>query len=264
MGGNLGNAIGPFGLGVIIGATTWLTWERVSVIMGIPLLFLAVVLWLVLRRVPGREGKPVQVGQYFSSLAGLLKNKVMLGLVISGGIRAMGTGSIFAFFSLYCKEELGFSIFKTGVYYTMMMASGIASQPVLGWLSDKLGRKAVMVPSLFIMGVLVIILVWSGSGVGLAIVALGIGLFIYSVGAIIQAAAMDATPEQTGAMTIALLFGSSALFTIPSPTIAGWLSETYGTASVFLYSGALVLLSVLILVFIPIPRPRKGAKVSGG
>jgi MFS family permease len=99
-----------------------------------------------------------------------------------------------------------------------------------------------------------IVLVWVGSGIGLLFTALCIGLFIYALGAIIQAALMDVAPEKAGASTIAILFGSSALFSIPSPTIAGWLSDTYGTPSVFLYSGGLVLISALLLMFLPFGR----------
>ena len=259
MGGNLGNAIGPLALGFIIGA---IAWQTAAKLMAIPLVGLAVVLWMVLRNVPGREGERVGGKQYISSILRLAKNKVMLGLIISGGIRAMGTAGIFAFFSLYLQDDLGFSEGKTGLYYFFMMGSGIASQPVLGYLSDKVGRKMVIVPSLILMGIFEILLVWSGAGVLLIFVSIAIGLFIYSVGAVIQAAALDATPEHTGAMTIALLFGSSSLFGIPSPTIAGWLSQEYGTASVFLYSGALIIVSAIIVVFIPIGR-RKPTSTEG-
>ena len=181
---------------------------------------------------------------------------IILVLIISGGIRTMGTVSVFAFFSLYCREDLGFSPVKAGFYFATMMASGIASQPLLGYLSDKFGRKMVLIPSLLLMGFFEIILVWSGSGLGLALVASCIGLFIYALGAIMQAAIMDVAPEEAGATTIAILFSCSALFTIPSPTIAGWLSDTYGTPSVFLYSGGLVLLSALLLMFLPMIKRR--------
>ena len=251
MGGNLGNAVGPAMIGMIIGA---INWQTASLIMAIPILALAVFLWLMLRNIPGREGKGVNSKQFISTLMGLLKNKTILGLVIGGGIRGMGTVSIFAFFSLYCREDLGFGPAKAGVYFTLMMASGIMSQPLLGYLSDRFGRKIVMIPSLALMGFFDIILVWAGSGIGLALVAICLGLFIYAINAVIQAAAMDVAPEEAGATTIALIFGSSFFFTIPSPTIAGWLSETYGTPSVFLYSGGLVLLSAFIMMFLPIDR----------
>jgi len=102
-----------------------------------------------------------------------------------------------------------------------------------------------------LLGLFQILIVWSGSGAGLVLAALCTGLFIYSVSILAQAAAMDATPPGAGGATIALLMGSAALFQIPSPTIAGALSERYGTPSVFLYSGALVLASALVLLFLP-------------
>ena len=253
MGANLGNAVGPAIMGMIIGA---IAWQTASWIMALPVMAFAALLWIFLRNIPGREGKKVSGRQYIFNLIGLLKNKVILGLVISGGIRAMSSGSVFVFFSLYCREDLGFGPAKTGMYFTMMMASGIASQPLLGYLSDRFGRKIVLIPSLALMGFFEILLAWSGSGVGLALVAICIGFFIYSVGAVIYAAAMDVAPEEAGATTIALLFGGANLFKIPSPMIAGWLSDTFGTPSVFLYSGGLALLSALILMFVPIDRKK--------
>ena len=253
MGGNLGNAVGPAMMGLIIGAVAW---QRASWIMAIPMMSFAIFLWRLLSNVPGREGEGVTGKQYLSTFIGLLKNRIILGLIISGGIRTMSTVSVFAFFSLYCREDLGFSPVKAGFYFTTMMASGIASQPLLGYLSDRFGRKIVLIPSLVLMGLFEIILVWSGSGFGLALVALCIGLFIYALGAVMQAAVMDVAPEEAGATTIAILFGCSALFTIPSPIIAGWLSDTYGTPSVFLYGGGLVLLSALLLIFLPIDQKK--------
>jgi MFS family permease len=260
MGGNLGNAVGPAMIGLIIGTFAW---QAASWIMAMPMVVFAVLLWRILRGIPGREGKAVVGRQYISSLADLLKNRTILGLVVSGGLRSMGTISIFAFFSLYCRKDLGFSPGKAGLYFTMMMASGIASQPLLGYLSDRFGRKIVLIPSLVLMGLFEIILVWAGSGVGLALVAVCIGLFIYAVGAVVQAAAMDVAPEEAGATMIALLFGSAALFTIPSPTIAGWLSDTYGTPTVFLYSGGLVLLSAFFLLFLPMDGKHAAEVVKG-
>jgi len=254
MGGNLGNAVGPAVVGLTIGTVAWQTacWS-----MAIPLLAFAGLLWWGLRSVPVREGRGVEAKNYLNTLRALLSNRTLLGLVVSGGVRAMGTASVFAFFSLYCRVDLNFSPTKTGLYYAIMMASGVASQPLLGYLSDRFGRKVVLIPSLVLLAFFEIVLVWSGSGIGLALVAACIGLFIYAVNAVFQAAAMDISPREAGGTTIALVFGSSALFTIPSPTIAGWLSGLYGTSAVFLYSSGLVLVSALVLVFLPIDRKIK-------
>jgi len=248
MGGNLGNAIGPAMLGIIIGVVSW---QAASWALAIPLIVFALFMGVVLRNVPGVEGDRVGTRQYVASVVALLKNRVMLILVVSNGLRAMGTIGVLTFFSLYCSENLGFSSAKVGFYYMLMMISGTASQPLLGYLSDRFGRRVVMIPSMMLLGVLEILLVLSGSGIMLALVAVGTGLFIYSVTIVTQAAAMDATPARTGGATIALLMGSAALFQIPSPTVAGWLAEGYGTPAVFYYSGALVLASALVLLLLP-------------
>ena len=248
MGGNLGNTIGPLMLGLIIGT---IAWQTASWMLAIPLIVLAVVLWIVLRKIPGVEGEKVGAKEYFGTVLGLLKNKSMVLLVISNGVRAMGTSAVFAFFSLYCREDLGFGDAKVGVFYMLMMASGIASQPFLGYLSDRFGRRAVLIPSITLLGVFTFLLAVSGGGAWLALVAICVGLFIYAVGAIMQAASMDVTPARTGGTTIALIMGSSALFMIPSPTIAGWISESFGTPTVFIYSGSMFVLSAIVLLLLP-------------
>jgi len=257
MGGNLGNAVGPLSLGALLGL---LVWQRGAQIAAIPVICLAAVLFVALRNVRGRDGETIKLGQYAAAVKGLLRNKVLMGLVLSGGVRGMGTGSIFAFFPIYCREDLGFSTPRLGLYLFLLMISGIVSQPVLGILSDRIGRKAVLVPCLVLLGLFEMLLVWSGAGVGLMLVVVCMGLFIYSIGAIIQAAAMDVTGAETGAMTIGLLFGSTFLFTTPSPMIAGALASSFGTPSVFLYAGALVLLSALIVLWLPL---RRAARASG-
>ena len=251
MGGNLGNAVGPAAIGLIIGATTW---QSAAWIMAAPVVLIALLLFIVLRDIPAPDGCGGNGKDYIAGLKELLKNRMILRAVVANGIRAMGTSSVFAFFSLYCRQDLGFGATKVGIYYAMMMTSGIVSQPVLGYLSDRFSRKIVIIPSLVLMGVFEILLGWSGAGIGLAVTAICVGLFIYAVGAVIQAAVMDIAPVRTGGTTIALLFGTSAMFSIPSPTIAGWLSHTYGTPYVFLCSGGLVLLSAVIFVFLPMDR----------
>jgi MFS family permease len=259
MGGNLGNAVGPAAIGIMLGA---IAWQPAARLMAWPTLIFAILLWRLLRSVPVPAGKGAAGRSYRTALTHLLKNRTVIGLVAAGGIRSMGASSVFVFFSLYCREDLGFGPAKAGLYYALMMGSGIISQPVLGYLSDRFGRKAVLIPSLVLLGAFLIVLVWSGTGLGLAFSAVSIGLFIYAVSAIIQAAVMDIAPADAGATAIALVFGVSALFTVPSPMIAGWLSETYGTQYVFLYSGVLVLLSAIILMFLPMnPIPSSDSEV---
>ena len=57
----------------------------------------------------------------------------------------MGRIVIITFLPIYLQEHLGYSPFALGVYIALLHAMGIISQPILGYLSDRLGRKAVAV-----------------------------------------------------------------------------------------------------------------------
>ncbi len=249
MGGELGNTVGPLALGFLISAVGW---RVASQTVLVPLVVMAIVLWLVLRNIPGREGQNLSKRQYAGALKELFKNKAAMGVVLARGVESMGTRSVLAFFPLYLQQDLGFSPPMAGAYYALMMGTGLISQPIMGHLSDTMGRKAVIVPSMVLLGTFTALLNWVGTGMGLIAVVVGIGLFVYALGAIIQAAAMDAPDEKTGAMTIGLLFASSAVFGIPSPVIAGTLSTAYGTTSVvFLYGGLAIIAAAGIMAVLP-------------
>ncbi len=242
MGGEIGNTIGPLGLGILIGA---MAWQMAAQIMAIPIVFLALILWLVLRNIPGRQGGSLGGRQYLVAVRELAGNRLALGIVLSRGVLTLGTGGILTFFSLYLQRDLGFDAAIAGIYYAILMGSGIVSQPIMGSLSDRRGRKAVIVPSVVLLGLFMMALRWATSGIWLLLVSIGIGLFIYSIGAILQAAAVEVTDERTGALIISMLFFSSSLFGIPAPMIAGAISGAYGTTAVFLYSGIMIVFAGL-------------------
>lgn len=252
MGGEIGNTIGPLGLGILVGAVSW---QMASQMMAVPVLVLAALLWLVLRKIPGREGGAVGGRQYLVAVKGLARNRLAMGIVLSRGVLTLGTGGIFAFFSLYLQRDLGFDTSKASLYYATLMASGIVSQPIMGYLSDRVGRKAVIVPSVLMLGLFMVSLRWAGDTMWLLASCIGIGLFIYSIGAILQAAAMEATDEKTGALVISMLFASSALFGIPAPMMAGFISSNWGTVSVFVYSGILIIFAGLFFLKMLPARP---------
>jgi MFS transporter, FSR family, fosmidomycin resistance protein len=253
MGGELGNTVGPLTLGFLIGA---MAWQEASRALLIPMLVLAIAIWVVLRRYPGREGKNPAGRQYLAALRSLFQNRAVMAIVATRGVLSLGTVGVLNFFSLYMQRDLGFSTTEAGIYYAVLMFSGIFSQPVMGYLSDRFGRKAVIVPSAFLLGVFMMALKIAVPGVSLLLVAIGVGLFVYSLGAIIQAAAMDVTGEDTRAMTISMLFASSSLIGIPAPIIAGFISQSWGTSSVFLYSGIMVSLASLVMIFLPMGQLR--------
>jgi MFS family permease len=64
-------------------------------------------------------------------------------------INSAGSNLVFPFFSLYFTRQLGYSMTQMGVIFTLYAVSSMVSQLVGGELVDRVGRKPIMVASLF-------------------------------------------------------------------------------------------------------------------
>src|ERR1044071_4983883 len=153
----------------------------------------------------------------------------------------MGRLSVITFIPIYIQEHLGYSPFALGVYIGLMHAMGTVSQPVLGHLSDRYGRKAVMLPSYAALAVLFFLLAFAAPGVQLGLVVSAIGLFFYTLINIANAATMDVA----GAHIQGSSFGLTSLIT---PLVAGYLVERAGILSAFWLAGIFMLLGAVVLI----------------
>src|SRR6185295_1438750 len=63
------------------------------------------------------------------------------------------------------QEHLHYSSVALGIYIALLHALGTLSQPVLGLLSDRFGRKTVLLPSCLLLGLFFALLAVAGSNV---------------------------------------------------------------------------------------------------
>ena len=133
-------------------------------------------------------------------------------------------------------------------------ATGIVTQPIKVWLSDKYGKKIVLVPAMSLLGVLYLTLSVADDGVQLVLNVLAMGAFVYSLHTIFIAAAMDVAKGRAQSTVVSLIYGASFLGTV-GPVIAGLLSDTdLGIKSCFVFSGIVALVSTVILAGLKLPK----------
>ena len=104
---------------------------------------------------------------------------------------AMSRQVILTFFPLYIQIGLGRDAFELGVYVALLHGMGTVSQPVLGVLADRVGRKAVLVPSFLLLTVFYLLLGRVAPGWPLGLLVLAIGVFFYTLVNITSAAILD-------------------------------------------------------------------------
>ena len=132
---------------------------------------------------------------------------------------------------------------------------GIISAPILGWLSDIWGRKAVLVPGFFIAALLSLAVVSVGSSLLLIPIMAGLGLFSFALHQIIQASVLDYVGQGTEATAIGLLFGINGVIGIGSPFLAAAIIDWGSYGAVYYYAGILTLITAVIILAIPLRNP---------
>ncbi len=255
LGSNLGNIVGP------IVATSLLvalgSWRGVMFVYVLPALLMGVVVWAFLRNV-GRIGdvSPRPLGLQMRESLSLLRNPTILMLVAAGMLRGVGLDAMFAWTPFYLEETLDKGHLDAGFHYALLSGTGIASAPLLGWLSDRLGRKAVLAPGFAIAAALSLATVWAGGGLALTLVLAGSGLFSFALHQIVQAAALDQAGEGTEGTTVGLIFGLNGILGAVSPFLGYFVIENFGGyAAVYYYAAGLTAISAALVAFAPMRMP---------
>ena len=261
MGGSSGDSLAPLVMGVILGGFAFwglewngLQWRTLSYFLVIPAGLAAFAVLLGFRNMEGASRDSPDFRSYVRSARSMLSNTTVLGMVGISGVRSMAHNSLTIFLVIYMSEDLNFSEFKIGYHVALLTLFGVASSPLLGWISDRVDRRPVMFVSLLTMALLIYSLLFFGSGWSFTLILALIGLFLYSVNPIMMAAAIDATKKGTEASGVALMFAGSAVFGSISPIIAGWLRESFGMDGVFYYAGIIVTLVAFAALFVPLRK----------
>jgi ACDE family multidrug resistance protein len=200
---------------------------------------------------------------------GLLRQRAILSLLLVTMLRNMGFTSLLVWVPVYLidpveKGGLGMSGFMVGLHTAFLTGLGVASSPVLGYLSDRFGRKVVVVPGLLITALLTAVMGLVGAGLLLTLVILVVGLFTYALAQIIQATILDHIDRGAEGASMGLILGSNAVITAVSPILAAIIVNAYGLGAVFYYNAGLIGASALVLLFtalrpVPVTVPRRVA-----
>tara|TARA_Y100001001_G_scaffold78811_1_gene76912 strand:- start:128 stop:1417 length:1290 start_codon:yes stop_codon:yes gene_type:complete len=259
IGGNVGDAISPVATGFLLG---YLAWQDIlSIYAAVPIFIAFLVYWAFknIGRAVGEEES--NSGQdRMGQTKDILKNPLIWVITFAGGIRAMAFIALITFLPSYLSNDLGLSDFRRGVYFGLLVAAGIVFTPLMGYLSDRFGRKIVLVPGMLFDAAIVLLMASFGEGVPLIILLFMLGAFFYSDQPILTASALDIVGSGVATTTLGALsfarFGLSAI----SPIIAGYLYDTYSMDSVFYYVASLMIFSAVVLAFTKLKSPERTAE----
>ncbi len=262
--GNIGDWLGPLIVGGLLAVVGW----RWIVGGGTPvLLVFAVVIFFLLRNVGGPKIEGVDYKPKFRSQVRDMRESFrgtgMWWIFTVSAVRGMGDRSLLWVIPLYLTDQLELSSFWVGFHVALLAAPGIFVGPMFGALSDKIGRKPIII---FIMASAVIFpttMALGGDGLGMTISVLFFGVFLFSVNSLTQAAAIDvASGKGLEGTFIGLMWGSNAFFGAMASIISGVIVEYIGWHAAFYFASGLFFLGFLSSLALPgdfIKRERQPA-----
>ena len=224
---NVCNYLGPLMAGALL---TIFLWRHVLLIYTIRALIMSLFVWWSLKDL-GKGDDPDQPRELrtgFREALVVAKNPVVIGLILVAMLRGIGLNAVGNWAPFYLEDELGMSHIRAGFYLGLLSGMGIISAPVLGAVSDRFGRKIVLVPGFIIAGVFSMLVVSAGDGFLLVLVFAGLGLFSFALHQIIQATVLDVVGRGTEATAIGLLFGLNGVVGAGSPFLANLIIDHFG------------------------------------
>jgi MFS transporter, FSR family, fosmidomycin resistance protein len=261
MGGNLGDAIAPLAVGAML---TIFSWRDVVVMNVVPGVVASVLLLLLLGRYGGADlhdrgsiagSSPGSVrGSALHSFAGvrlLLANRTVLMLSLGSAVRAMTAMTLLTFLPVFLANEMGYSPAWVGGSLFALQAAGFAAAPISGHLSDRMGRRNIIMTSMVMSAVVLVFMAFAGRSPAFALFVAFLGFFLFAIRAVLQAWLLDATPKGLGGTSIGILFGAQAVGAAVGPLIGGLIADHYGIIATFYYLAVTIVVANLFILFTP-------------
>ncbi len=256
MGGNAGDAIAPLVIGSLLGV---LAWREVMVINVLPGIVVAAVLLMMLRatqfsaknKTAAAPPEKQSLASYARGVIGLFRNKSLIILTTSSAFRSMTQNALLTFLPVFLAYEMGYSPFWTGACMFALQAAGFAASPLAGHMSDKVGRKGVMMTSMMMTAVVLLMMAVAGKSPAFIFFIAVLGFFLYAIRPVMQAWLLETTPKNMGGTSIGVLFGAQSLGASVAPLIGGLIADQYGLMATFYFLAATIIIANCLIFFMP-------------
>jgi sugar phosphate permease len=192
----------------------------------------------------------------------LLGDKTILMLCTGSSFRSMTQSGLLTFLPLYLAREMNYSLFWVGIWMFTLQAAGFAAAPIAGHLSDKMGRRRIIMGSMAMTALVLVLMAFAG-GSSLFVLAIGfLGFFLFAIRAVMQAWILDASPANMGGTAIGVLFGMQAVGSAIGPLVGGILADSYGLTATFYFLAATIVIANIFIVFTPAGPQHRPAEPS--
>jgi MFS transporter, FSR family, fosmidomycin resistance protein len=243
-GGHLSFFAAPALAGLLATATG--TWRTPYIWFAAAPIIFGALLWIV---APHVQERAAPNGDRFAAFREIGRVFRDVGPLVSISIAfQFGIAALLAFLALYFVDARGLSPALAAVFFGVPQLVGVIGAPLGGWLSDRFGRRRVMLGGLGLMGPAVFaVTIVPNEGLPLALVVFGLLWSMRST--VTETLVMDSAPAGRRATVLGAYYLVNAHVGGVGAPLFGFLAEAVGLATAFGWIGiAFVAMSALAVV----------------
>ena len=254
VGGSVGDVAGPLITGVLLLVMGWRGILSIYAVAPVFMAFMAVWVFKGIGDVKEDEAKTAGLAERLATTKTLFKSPLLRGLTLVRGLRSMALGAIVTLLALYLGNDLDLGVLNRGFHISLLIAVGLLAKPLAGMLSDRFGRKQVLVPGLVWSCVIALLMVAFDDGISLTITIVLLGMFLYPDQPILTAALFDVLERDEATIGLGVVSFVSFLMAATSPLIAGAIYEIFSFQAGLYYVAGLFAVAAVAFAMLPLSK----------
>src|SRR5512139_3409462 len=241
----VGRSVAPFLGGALISLASFGAVYLACAISGV----LALGAGLLLRDHDPKPTAKLELPHFWSSLATVLGDRSIMLVSTVEAAQYLVFGAIEAFLALYA-SSLGIPAWQIGTILGVQLVSVVFAKPLMGRVSDRVGRRRVILPGLLVGAASVVLLPYFSSFVGLSALSLAFGLGFATVTSSTSALVADLTRDGRYGSSMGVLRTVMDVGQSIGPVLTGWMVGVAGYASAFTLLAAILVAAALMLALL--------------
>lgn len=238
----VGRSIAPFLGGFLISLASFQAVYIACAISGV----LALAIGFLLRDSTPKVGQKLEMPRFWFSLRTVLRDRNIMLVSLIEAAQYLVFGAIEAFLALFA-ASLGIPAWQIGVILGVQLVSIVFTKPLMGKMSDRVGRKRVIIPGLLIGAASIVLLPYAPNFVGLTGLSLAFGLGFATVTSSTTAWVADLTQDKRFGSSMGVLRTVMDVGQSIGPVLTGWMVGYAGYGSAFTLLAVVLLGAALLL-----------------
>ena len=238
----VGRSIAPFLGGFLISLASFHAVYIACAISGV----LALAVGLLLRDDAATPTASKERPPFWASFTTVLRDRGIMLVSLIEAAQYLVFGAIEAFLALFA-ASLGIPAWQIGIILGVQLVSIVFAKPLMGRVSDRVGRRQVIIPGLLIGAASVVLLPFAPNFIGLSGLSLAFGIGFATVTSSTSALVADLTRDGRYGSSMGVLRTVMDVGQSIGPVLTGWMVGVAGYGSAFTLLAAILVLAALLL-----------------